>query len=145
MNDEQLALWGTKKELMARVQAWLKDPDHLEPPIEAIGERFYLWQDAEFCFFAKHMNRDMISCMMKGEGLITAYWGSFKKHFVTPYGQVMRLTPTVNARTPCKNPWWNNCSRIYLPGASGVEDLSYPKGYEISKEVRYQDSLLREQ
>ena len=119
---------------MTRVQNWLRDPDHLEPPVEAIGQRFYLWQDEKECFFAKHMNRDMISAMMRHEGLITAYWGSFKKHFVSPLGEVMRLTPLVNTRTPCKTSWWTTCSRFYLPDADGVFDLSYPKGYEKDEE-----------
>lgn len=138
MSEKEIAEWGGKMELIRRVKAYVADPNHLEPPVEAIGQRFYVWIGMEEgdVFFAKHMNRNLIKRMMSAEGAITCYWGGFKKHFVSPYGEVMRLTPLINSRTPCKTSWWSTCSRFFLPGADSVMDLSYPKGYEPDEEER---------
>jgi hypothetical protein len=145
MSEEEKAMWGGKMELLRRVKAWIDDPDHLEPPVEAIAQRFYVWVGKEEgdVFFAKHMNRQIIRRMMSAEGAVTCYWGGFKKHFVNPYGELMHLTPIVNTRTPCKTSWWSTCSRFFLPDASDM-DLSYPKGYEMDEDERQFNSLLRE-
>lgn len=62
--------------LMERVQAWLKDPLHLEPPVEAIGQKFYFWQSPELeeAYFAEHINRKMIRLMMTGQGKYFNYF-----------------------------------------------------------------------
>ncbi len=71
MTDQQVIEWGDKKELLERVQAWLLDPHHLEPPVEAIGQKFYMWRFPEEseAYFAKHLNRNMIKLMMTGQGM----------------------------------------------------------------------------
>ena len=130
MSEEEQQKWGEKKEIYARVNAYLEDPQHVEPPVEAIGLRFYRWQDDTHDFFAKHMNRQMIQQMIRNDGVLTAYYGSFKKYFTTPLGDVMQITPSVNIRSPCKTSWWREKSkRAFLEDAESVFDLTYPLGY----------------
>lgn len=69
INEDEKAEWWEKLSLMDRVRAWMKDPDHLEPPVEAIGQKFYYWQHQEEAYFAKHINRKMIQLMMTNEGM----------------------------------------------------------------------------
>lgn len=136
MTEEQQKEWGSKKEILERVFAYIKDPTHCEPPVEAVGLRFYLWQDADGAYFAKHMNRKIIQAMVYKEGTITCYYGSFKKNFRTPYGTMMEITPSINTRTPCKSNWWlEKSNRAYLEDADSRFDLTYPLGYEPPKQI----------
>ncbi len=69
--DEDQIKWEKKKALLVKVKEWLKDPDHAEPPVEAIGQRFYVWHFKETgeAYFAAHINHNMIRLMMTGQGM----------------------------------------------------------------------------
>ena len=55
----------------------------------------------------------------------------------------MRLVPQINSRTPCKTSWWNtNSNRIYLEGANSPSDLTYPKGYSLKRDDKFEFEYL---
>lgn len=60
----------TRDELFERAKAYLKDPSHKEPPVEIIGNQFYLWQSPQGeAYVAKHLNQKLILLMMSGQGM----------------------------------------------------------------------------
>ena len=72
--DIAYGLSPQERNLMLRVEAWLRNPSAHPIPSDTISKRFYVYFDKDQrATFAKHINFELIRAMMNREGILFIY------------------------------------------------------------------------